>query len=142
MPRPHIPSALRRLVVERAYGCCEYCLIPQTVGAGMHHLDHLIAVKHAGAAGVQTHRRLRQGLDAHPQHPRADPAGTCHPQRLAVEAGRAPAAITVLTYIAPAGRAGLQALVEAGADAAVVRLDGESEATALAHLEQIAQKVL
>jgi probable F420-dependent oxidoreductase len=61
---------------------------------------------------------------------------------LAVEAGRDPAAITVLAYIAPTDRAVLQALVEAGADAAVVRLDGESEATALAQLEQIAQKVL
>jgi len=49
MPRPHIPSALRRLVIERAYACCEYCLLPQTVGAGMHHLDHLIALKHGGA---------------------------------------------------------------------------------------------
>jgi hypothetical protein len=49
MPHPHIPSALRRLVVERAYGCCEYCLIPQTVGASMHHLDHLVALKHGGA---------------------------------------------------------------------------------------------
>jgi hypothetical protein len=36
-------------VVERASGCCEYCLIPQTVGAGLHHLDHLIALKHGGA---------------------------------------------------------------------------------------------
>jgi HNH endonuclease len=49
MPHPHIPSALRRLVGERAYGCCEYCLIPQTVGASMHHLDHLVALKHGGA---------------------------------------------------------------------------------------------
>lgn len=49
MPRPHIPNALRRLVLERAQACCEYCLIPQTVGAGMHHIDHLIALKHGGA---------------------------------------------------------------------------------------------
>src|SRR4029453_14082913 len=37
---------------------------------------------------------------------------------LAVEAGRDPASITVLAYIAPAERTVLQALTEAGADAA------------------------
>jgi probable F420-dependent oxidoreductase len=61
---------------------------------------------------------------------------------LAVEAGRDPASITVLAYIAPAERTVLQALTEAGADAAVVRLEGESEAAALTQLEQLAQQVL
>jgi len=61
---------------------------------------------------------------------------------LAVEAGRDPTSITVLAYIAPAERAVLQSLAEAGADAAVVRLEGESEAVALAQLEQLAQQVL
>ena len=61
---------------------------------------------------------------------------------LAVEAGRDPQSITVLAYIVPADRALLQALAEAGADGAVVRLEGESEAAALAQLEQLAQQVL
>jgi probable F420-dependent oxidoreductase len=61
---------------------------------------------------------------------------------LAVEAGRDPMSITVLAYIAPTDRAVLQALAEAGADAAVVRLEGESEAAALAQLEQLARQVL
>src|SRR5499433_2158620 len=61
---------------------------------------------------------------------------------LAVEAGRDPKSITVLAYIAPAERTVLQALAEAGADAAVVRLEGESEAAALAQMEQLAQQVL
>jgi len=61
---------------------------------------------------------------------------------LAIEAGRDPKSIAVLAYIVPADRAMLQALADAGADAAVVRLEGESEAAALAQLEQIAQKVL
>jgi len=61
---------------------------------------------------------------------------------LAVEAGRDPTSIAGLAYIAPTDRAVLQALAEAGADAAVVRLEGESKAAALAELEQIAQKVL
>jgi probable F420-dependent oxidoreductase len=61
---------------------------------------------------------------------------------LAVEAGRDPKSIAILAYIVPADRTGLQALAEAGADAAVVRLEGESEAATLTALEQIAQKVL
>jgi probable F420-dependent oxidoreductase len=61
---------------------------------------------------------------------------------LALQAGRDPKSITVLAYLAPTDRAVLQELMEAGADGAVMRLDGESEAGALAALEQIAQKVL
>ncbi len=61
---------------------------------------------------------------------------------LAVEAGRDPKSIAILAYIVPADRTGLQALAEAGADAAVVRLEGESEAATLTALEQIAQQVL
>jgi len=61
---------------------------------------------------------------------------------LAVEVGRDPTSITVMAYIAPAERPVLEALAEAGADAAVVRLEGESEAAALAQLEQLAQQVL
>ncbi len=61
---------------------------------------------------------------------------------LAVEAGRDPRSIMVMAYIAPTDRAVLQALEEAGADAAVVRLESESEAAVPAALEQIAQQVL
>jgi len=61
---------------------------------------------------------------------------------LAVEAGRDPESIEVMAYIAPADRAKLQALAEAGADAAVMLLAKESEAAALAELEQLAQQVL
>ena len=61
---------------------------------------------------------------------------------LAVDAGRDPKSITVLAYIVPAERAVLEALEEAGAEAAVVRLEGDSEAAALAQLEQLAQQVL
>jgi len=61
---------------------------------------------------------------------------------LAAEAGRDPKSIAILAYIVPADRVELQALAEAGADAAVVRLEGESEVAAHSQLEQIAQKVL
>ncbi len=61
---------------------------------------------------------------------------------LATEAGRDPQSITVLAYLAPTDRTVLAELVDAGANGAVVRLDGASEAEALRGLEQIAQQVL
>lgn len=61
---------------------------------------------------------------------------------LATAAGRDPASITVLAYLAPAERPVLQELLEAGANGAVVRLDGASEAEALDGLERLAQLVL
>jgi probable F420-dependent oxidoreductase len=61
---------------------------------------------------------------------------------LAVEAGRDPKSIAILAYIVPADRTELQALADAGADAAVVRLEGESEAVTLTTLERLAQQVL
>lgn len=48
MPRRHVPSQLRRLVIERAQGCCEYCLIDQDDTNFAHQIDHLIAIKHGG----------------------------------------------------------------------------------------------
>jgi len=61
---------------------------------------------------------------------------------LAVDAGRDPTSLTILAYLVPADRAVLQTLAAAGADAAVVRLEGESEAAALVQLERLAQQVL
>jgi probable F420-dependent oxidoreductase len=61
---------------------------------------------------------------------------------LAEEAGRDPRSITILAYMVPTERATLQALAAAGADGAVVRVEGESEAAALAELEQIARQIL
>lgn len=48
MARPHLSTQLRRLVTERARGCCEYCLLHQDDTAFTHHVDHLIALKHGG----------------------------------------------------------------------------------------------
>ncbi|MGE0883396.1 MAG: HNH endonuclease [Blastocatellales bacterium] len=48
MPRTHIPDQLRRLVIERALGCCEFCLIHQDHTPEPHHIDHLLAIKHNG----------------------------------------------------------------------------------------------
>lgn len=39
----------RRVVVERARERCEYCLMPQSLVASAHQVDHIIANKHGGA---------------------------------------------------------------------------------------------
>lgn len=44
----YISSALRKLVYERAKGCCEYCLIPEVATLATHEIDHIIAEKHGG----------------------------------------------------------------------------------------------
>lgn len=44
----YIPDAIRILVIERARGCCEYCLIHDEDVFLPHHLDHAIALKHRG----------------------------------------------------------------------------------------------
>ncbi len=49
----HIPLALRRAVILRANGRCEYCGKPQ-IGFIPHEVDHVIAQKHGGATTVET----------------------------------------------------------------------------------------
>jgi hypothetical protein len=44
-----IPLPLRRLVLERARGCCEYCLIHEDDGYFAHEPDHIISEKHGGS---------------------------------------------------------------------------------------------
>jgi len=43
-----ISTELRKLVIQRASGCCEYCLIHQDFSIYTHEVDHIIAVKHGG----------------------------------------------------------------------------------------------
>jgi len=43
-----ISSALRQLVIERAKGRCEYCLMHQDFSIYSHEVDHIIALKHGG----------------------------------------------------------------------------------------------
>jgi hypothetical protein len=45
----HIPAALRRLVVERAGGLCEYCLIHEEDTFVGLQIDHICSEKHGGA---------------------------------------------------------------------------------------------
>jgi len=46
----HIPARLRRLVIQRAAGCCEYCGLSQEGQEATFHIDHVIPL----AAGGET----------------------------------------------------------------------------------------
>lgn len=48
MPRQYISQALRRLVVERARECCEYCLLHEDDSPDPHQVDHILPIKHGG----------------------------------------------------------------------------------------------
>ncbi|MBI5671584.1 MAG: HNH endonuclease [Chloroflexi bacterium] len=44
----HIPAELRRLVIDRAGGCCECCLMTEADSYLAHEVDHIISNKHRG----------------------------------------------------------------------------------------------
>lgn len=48
MSSSYIPVALRRLVHDRAKGCCEYCFVSELASFASHEFDHIIAEKHGG----------------------------------------------------------------------------------------------
>lgn len=50
--RVYISKRLRRFIVERAGGRCEYCLLHQDDTPLTHHIDHIVAVKHGGVTEV------------------------------------------------------------------------------------------
>jgi alkanesulfonate monooxygenase SsuD/methylene tetrahydromethanopterin reductase-like flavin-dependent oxidoreductase (luciferase family) len=60
---------------------------------------------------------------------------------LAAQAGRDPRSIQIVAFFAPPDPEALQALEEAGADAALVALETSGEKEVLATLEEIAQKL-
>lgn len=44
----YVPADLRRLVLERAAGRCEYCRFPQAVALLPFEVEHVVAEKHGG----------------------------------------------------------------------------------------------
>jgi hypothetical protein len=44
----YVSNELRRLVIERAGGCCEYCLLPREDTGSQFHVEHIIATSHEG----------------------------------------------------------------------------------------------
>ncbi|MFN6514697.1 MAG: HNH endonuclease [Nostoc sp. CreGUA01] len=48
-----ISRELRQLVVKKASGRCEYCLIHQDFSIYTHEVDHIIALKHGGETIIE-----------------------------------------------------------------------------------------
>ncbi len=44
----YIPVLVRQMVIQRAAGICEYCLMPQKFSMYSHEIDHVVATKHGG----------------------------------------------------------------------------------------------
>lgn len=44
----YIPTDLRRLILERSGGCCEYCRIHESDSTVKYHIEHIIAISHSG----------------------------------------------------------------------------------------------
>ncbi|GCL37357.1 MAG: HNH endonuclease [Sphaerospermopsis kisseleviana] len=53
MSKSYIPNSVRKMVFNRAQGCCEYCLIPEKLVLANHQIDHVIAEKHGGATVLE-----------------------------------------------------------------------------------------
>lgn len=54
MSNTYIPTELRRLAIERAGKCCEYCQQPAGLSFLLsHELDHVIAEKHGGETVIE-----------------------------------------------------------------------------------------
>ncbi len=48
-----LTAALRRSVIERAQGKCEYCTLHQDFSIYTYEIDHTIATKHGGKAVLE-----------------------------------------------------------------------------------------
>src|SRR3990172_2267808 len=44
----YVPANLRRIIVERSGGCCEYCRLRPDDSSASFHVEHIIAVSHGG----------------------------------------------------------------------------------------------
>ncbi|MFM6122445.1 MAG: HNH endonuclease [Sphaerospermopsis kisseleviana] len=53
MSKSYIPNSVRKMVFNRAQGCCEYFLIPEKLVLANHQIDHVIAEKHGGATVLE-----------------------------------------------------------------------------------------
>ncbi|MEM7535777.1 MAG: HNH endonuclease signature motif containing protein [Chloroflexota bacterium] len=50
MPRSYIPVGIKRIVKERAYGCCEYCFAPEDHATETFEIEHIIPLSKGGTS--------------------------------------------------------------------------------------------
>ena len=65
MPREHIPAQLRRLVTDRARGCCEYCRSQESFAPELFSVEHIVP-RYTGGITVESNLALScQGCNNH-----------------------------------------------------------------------------
>jgi hypothetical protein len=65
MPRPHIPAKLKRLVIARARGRCEYCLSPVSHAVSSFAIEHIIPLEKGGKTTASNLALSCQGCNNH-----------------------------------------------------------------------------
>lgn len=63
--RPYIPAKLRRLVLKRARGRCEYCLSPVSHAVSSFAIEHIIPVEKGGETTAENLAFSCQGCNSH-----------------------------------------------------------------------------
>lgn len=67
MTKPLSRTALRRLVVARAYGCCEYCLSQMRYSSHSFAVEHITPRKRGGKTVASNLALACQGCNEHKQ---------------------------------------------------------------------------
>lgn len=65
MPSDHIPAAIRQLVIERARGCCEYCLSQVRFATQTFSVEHIIPRVKGGETAEDNLALSCQGCNNH-----------------------------------------------------------------------------
>ena len=65
MTKRYIPAELRRLVVERARNCCEYCRYPGRYAPQTPPVDHIIPREAGGLTSAENLAQSCQGCNGH-----------------------------------------------------------------------------
>lgn len=77
MPRQRMTAQQRRIVIERAQGCCEYCLCQVDFATQSFSVEHVIPVHYGGANTLENLALACQGCNSHKytKREKADPVG-------------------------------------------------------------------
>ncbi|HRJ41161.1 MAG: HNH endonuclease [Caldilineaceae bacterium] len=118
MPRQRIRTQQRRQVIERAHGCCEYCLCQVDFATHSFSVEHIVPISHGGTNSLENLALACQGCNSHKYTKREtlDPveqtiAPLYHPrQQRWQEHFRWSPDYTVIIGTTPTGRATVEAL--------------------------------
>jgi len=65
MPRSRVPAKLRRLVIARARGHCEYCLSPVSHAVSSFAIEHIVPLEKGGRTTADNLALSCQGCNSH-----------------------------------------------------------------------------